>query len=315
MSISSDDNTDSTESDGEYDSEHDLDEHMGMQDYVDAPDGIDLDGDVDMERDSGDEEEENEEEEDEKQEYKDVEDEEEEEAENENEDDGKEPHTISQGEMVYSSADNLDTMIDDQTSVLPEHVQEMREHTPRPQYPAPAPRPQTPEPRPLPWTPKLIPPVGWRIWGFWRHKNIAWRCPVCEKLRQPETPRMWMCIGSGSGNRQVATVCPNVHLPNIPLPEAPLVGSVSEEWTSPAIVEEGMVVAIGSGLGSCLVHCLCSNLFIWGIDYHTRCEVFGSLRVYLIHSIMGDHACSIFATPGVQGTSLWWCWGWINLSS
>jgi len=60
-----------------------------------------------------------------------------------------------------------------------------------------------------------------------------------------------------------------------------------------------MVVVFGSGLGSCLVHFLCSNVFISGIDYYTRREVFGSLKVYFIHSIMGHHACSVFATPGV----------------
>ena len=59
-----------------------------------------------------------------------------------------------------------------------------------------------------------------------------------------------------------------------------------------------MVVAFRSGSGSFPVLFLCSNLFISGIDYYTRREVFGSLRVYLIHSIMGHHTCSVFATPG-----------------
>jgi len=36
---------------------------------------------------------------------------------------------------------------------------------------------------------------------------------------------------------------------------------------------------------------------------------------YFIHSIMGHHTCCVFATPGMYGTSLWWCWGSINLSS
>jgi len=44
-----------------------------------------------------------------------------------------------------------------------------------------------------------------------------------------------------------------------------------------------MVVAIGLGLGSCLVCFLCSNLFISGIDEYTRREVFGSLKVYFIY--------------------------------
>jgi hypothetical protein len=51
VSISSDDDTDSTELDGEYDSELDPDVDMRIEDDVDAPDGVDLDSDVDMERD------------------------------------------------------------------------------------------------------------------------------------------------------------------------------------------------------------------------------------------------------------------------
>jgi len=48
MSISPDDDTDSAESHGEYNSEQDSDVDMSMKDEVDAPDGVDLDGDVDM---------------------------------------------------------------------------------------------------------------------------------------------------------------------------------------------------------------------------------------------------------------------------
>jgi len=44
-----------------------------------------------------------------------------------------------------------------------------------------------------------------------------------------------------------------------------------------------MVVAFGLGLGPCLVRFLCSNLFISGMDYYTRREVFGSLKVYCIY--------------------------------
>ncbi|KAF8539101.1 hypothetical protein BDD12DRAFT_883297 [Trichophaea hybrida] len=68
-----DHNTDSTEEDGEYYSEHDSDVNMHMEDDVDAPDGVDLDGDVDMERngdDKQDEEEEDEKEEDKEDENK-----------------------------------------------------------------------------------------------------------------------------------------------------------------------------------------------------------------------------------------------------
>jgi len=54
--ISSDDDTDSTEeSDSEFDSELDPDVDMRMEDDVEAPDGVDLDGNVHMEWDSYDE--------------------------------------------------------------------------------------------------------------------------------------------------------------------------------------------------------------------------------------------------------------------
>jgi hypothetical protein len=147
VSISSSDDTNSTESDGEYDSELDPDVDMCMEDDVDALDGVDLDGNVDMERngeDEEDEEEEHEQEEDEKKEVVVDEDEEE----DEDEDNGKVPRTIGQGEMVNLSADDADTMVDDQPTMLPDQGQEMHEHTPQPQPPAPAQRPQTPEPGP-----------------------------------------------------------------------------------------------------------------------------------------------------------------------
>jgi hypothetical protein len=74
--------------------------------------------------------------------------EDEEEDEDQDEDIGKEPQTIGQGEMVNTSAEDTDTMVNDQPTVLPEQGQEIREHTPRPQPPVPALRRQTPEPRP-----------------------------------------------------------------------------------------------------------------------------------------------------------------------
>jgi hypothetical protein len=81
---------------------------MRMEDDMDAPDGVDLNGDVNMDRHGDDELEEDEQEDDE-----------------EEEDDGKEPQTIAPGEMVNTSADNADTMVDDQPIVLPEQGQEM----------------------------------------------------------------------------------------------------------------------------------------------------------------------------------------------
>jgi hypothetical protein len=44
-----------------------------------------------------------------------------------------------------------------------------------------------------------------------------------------------------------------------------------------------MVVAFGVRSCSCLVRFLCSNLVISGMDYYTRREVVGSLKVYFIY--------------------------------
>jgi len=138
MSIFSEDDTDSTKLDVEYDSEHESDVYKRMEDDVDALDGVDLDGDVDMERDGEDEEDHEEEDEKEEEAVDENEDE------DEDEDYGKDPGTIGQGEMVNTLADDADTMVDYEPTVLSEQGQEMREHTPRPQPPVPAPHPQTP---------------------------------------------------------------------------------------------------------------------------------------------------------------------------
>jgi hypothetical protein len=150
MSISSDNDTDSSKVGSEYYSELDPDVDMRMEDDVDAPDDVDFDGNVDMERDGEAEVEEDEEEDDEKEEEVVAEEEEEEKdmEEDNDEDDGKEPRTIGQGEMVNTSADDVDTMVDNQPIVIPEQGQEMCEHTTQPPPPAPAPWPQTPEPCP-----------------------------------------------------------------------------------------------------------------------------------------------------------------------
>jgi hypothetical protein len=49
------------------------------------------------------------------------------------------------------------------------------------------------------------------------------------------------------------------------------------------MAEEAMVVAFWFGLDSCVGRFLCSNLFMLGIDYYTRREVFGLLKVYFIY--------------------------------
>jgi hypothetical protein len=116
---------------------------MRMQNDVDAPSVLDLDGDVDMEQEGDNDKEEDEEEEDEMEEEVVDEDEEEKEDKNEQEDrdeeedkdddDGKEPRTIDQGEIVITSADDVDTMAHNRPIVLPEEGPEVCEYTPRPQ--------------------------------------------------------------------------------------------------------------------------------------------------------------------------------------
>jgi len=49
-----------------------------------------------------------------------VEEEDEDEEEDKDEDDGKEPRMIGQGEMVSTSADDADTLVDNESPVLPE---------------------------------------------------------------------------------------------------------------------------------------------------------------------------------------------------
>jgi hypothetical protein len=224
VSISSDDDTDSTESDGEYDSELDPDVDMHMEDDVEARDGVDSDGDVDMERDGDDEEEEDEKKEDEEEEAVD-----EDEEEDKEEDDGKEPWTIGQGEMVNTSADDVDTMVDDQPFVLPEQSQEMREHTPRPQPPAPAPRPQSPDPRPRPRTLETQPLSGLEHLGLVTPQKPR---PAVPTQREAEAAGntsdvdvdQQLLIESAGGDS-----LPDVPLSDVPLPELRPNGLVSEE--------------------------------------------------------------------------------------
>jgi hypothetical protein len=72
----------------------------------------------------------------------------EDEEEDKDENDGKEPWTIGQGEMINTWADDAHTMVAAETIVPHEQGWEMRKQTPRPQPLAPAPHPQTPEPPP-----------------------------------------------------------------------------------------------------------------------------------------------------------------------
>jgi len=167
VSIPSDDVTDCTELDAEYDSDCDRDVDMCMAHDVDAPAGVDMDGDVDMERDGDTDDEEEEEKEDEEE----VEEEKEHEERDQDEHDGKQHRTISQGEIVITLANDVHTVVDDQLIVLPEIVQEMCEHTSRPQPLTPARQLQTLEPSPCPRTVETHPICGLEHLGLVTQQN------------------------------------------------------------------------------------------------------------------------------------------------
>jgi hypothetical protein len=196
---------------------------------VDAPEGVDLDRDVDMERDGDDEEEEDEKTEDEEEEevYED-------EEEDKDEDDGKEPQTIGQGEMVNTSAEDVDTMVEDQPIVLPEQCQETDERTPRPQPPAPAPRPQTPDPRPRPRTPETHPLSGLEHLGIVTPQKPR---PAVPTQREAEAAGntsdvnvdQQQLIESAGGESLPDVPLPDVTDHDVPLAETSPDGSVGEE--------------------------------------------------------------------------------------
>ena len=208
-----------------------------MEDDVDALDGVDLDGDVNMERDGEDEE--DEEGEDEKEEEEVDEDEKEDEDDDEDEVNGKEPRRIGQGVMLNTSADDADTMVDDQLTVLPEQGQEMCEHIPRPQPLAPALRPQSPQPRPRPRTPETHTLSGLEILGLVTAQKPR---PAAPTLREAEAAGNTsdvdveqQLIGESAGGDSLPGVplldvpLPDVPLADVPLPEARPDGSVGEE--------------------------------------------------------------------------------------
>jgi len=90
---------------------------------------------------------------------------------------------IGQGEMVNTSAHNVDTIVDDQPIVLPEQGQEMFKDTQQPQPLAPAPRPQTPEPCPRPQTLETHHLPGLEFLGLVTPRRPR---PVVPTQREPE---------------------------------------------------------------------------------------------------------------------------------
>jgi len=253
---------------------------MRMEDDVDAPDSIDLDGDVDMERDGDDNEEEDEEEDDqEKEDEEEVEEEDEDEEEDKDGDDGKEPRTIGQGEMVNTSADDADTMVDDEPTVRPEQGQEMRDDTPWPERPAPALQPQTPEPSPLPRSPETHTLSGLEYLGLVTAQKPRPRGPTLREAgaagNTSDVDVEQQLLGESAGGDRLPDVpLPNVPLLDVPLPNVPLPNDSFTDVPLPAVCPDGLVgeewtssrVAFGLESGSCLVSFLCCNLFISGTD-------------------------------------------------
>ena len=103
------------------------------------------------------------------------------EEEDKDEDDGKEPRTIGEGEMENESDDDVDTIVDDLPIVLSEPGEEMSEHAPRPQPPAPAPWPQTPEPCPRPRPPETHPLNGLEHFGLVTLQNPRPAVPTLQE--------------------------------------------------------------------------------------------------------------------------------------
>jgi hypothetical protein len=227
VSISSDDNTDSSESDGKNDSECDPDDHIRTDDDVDTPDNIYLNGNVDIERDGDNDEEKDEEEVDGKRQDKEEEDEkmDEYEEEDQKEDDGKVPQTIGQRGMVITLADAGDTMVGDQPIVICNLAQAMRVYTPRPQPGVPAPWPQTPDPRTRIRPPEALPISQLHHVGLVTpHKphpavptlGVAEAASNTSKVDVDQQQQ----IQSAGGNRLPDVSPPDVSHPNVPLPQA-----------------------------------------------------------------------------------------------
>jgi len=131
-------------------------------------------------------------------------------------------------------------MVDDEPNVLPEQGQEMSEHTPRPQPPAPAPRRQTPEPPPQPRTPETHTPSVLEFSGLVTPQKPR---PAAPSLREAEAAgnilnvdvEQQLLLGESAGCDGLPdgplpeVPLPDVPLSDVPLPEARPDGSVGEE--------------------------------------------------------------------------------------
>jgi hypothetical protein len=129
---------------------------------------------------------------------------------------------IGQGEMVNTLSDDLDTMVDDEPTMLSEQGQEIREHTPRRLHPAPAPRGLTLEPAPPPRTPETHTLSGLDFLG---HVTPPKSPPAAPTLREAEAAGNTSAVdveqqllGDSGGGDGV----PDGHLRDVPLADVPL---------------------------------------------------------------------------------------------
>jgi hypothetical protein len=124
--------------------------------------------------------------------------------------------------MVNTSADNADTMLDNQPTVLLEQCQDIREHTRRPQPLSPAPRRGTPEPRPRPRTPETH-----------TLSRLEFLVLVTPQKPRPVGPTLREADAAGNtsdvdveqqriGESAYFDCLPDVPLPDVPLPDIPL---------------------------------------------------------------------------------------------
>jgi len=102
----------------------------------------------------------------------------------------------------------------------------MREHTPRPQPPAPAPPPQTPEPPPQPRTPETHTLSGLEFFGLVTPQKPR---PAARTLREDEAAgntsdvdvEQQLLGESAGGDGLPDGPLPDVPLPDVPLPDVP----------------------------------------------------------------------------------------------
>ena len=129
--------------------------------------------------------------------------------------------------MVNTSADDADTMVDYQPTVLPEQGQQMHEYTPQPQPPAPAPRPQTLEPRPRPRTPETHNLSKLEFLDCVRPQQPRPAAPTLQEAEAAgnisDIDVVQQLLGESAGGDSLLDVrLPDVLLPDVPFQDVPL---------------------------------------------------------------------------------------------